>query len=235
MKLVTLLTLALISAGSARGESFTSNPDVAVPDFDFNGVVDTIQVSGLGATPIGDVNVALQLAGGWNGDYYAYLWHEGQSAVLLNRAGRTRSNPDGYSNGGFGPNALGGSFTLDDQAAADVHRYQTGAYDLYAGKVTGTWQPDGRSLDPEAPGADFDLNLRPAMLDVFNGLNANGAWSLYLVDASPGAVGRLVSWEITVAQVPEPGSAVLAAVAFGGAGAVVVWKRRPRCAAKLQA
>ena len=233
MKLITLITLALISAGSTRGESFTSNPDVAVPDFDFNGVVDTIQVSGLGAAPIGDVNVALQLAGGWNGDYYAYLWHEGQSAVLLNRAGRTGSNPDGYSNGGFGPNALGGSFTLDDQATADVHRYQAGAYDLYAGSVTGTWQPDGRSLDPEAPGADFDLNLRPAMLDVFNGLNANGAWSLYLVDASPGAMGRLVSWEITVAQVPEPGSAVLAAVAFGWAGAVVAWKRRLRCAAKL--
>ncbi len=226
MKLILILTLSLTAASAVRADTFTSHPDVAVPDFDFNGVANTIQVSGLGANPIADVNVSLQLAGGWNGDYYAYLWHAGQSAVLLNRVGRTGTNPDGYSNGGFGPNALGGSFTLDDQAVADVHRYQAGAYDLYAGKVTGTWQPDGRRLDPEATGAEFDLALRPAMLNVFNGLDANGAWSLYLMDASPGAVGRLVSWEITVAQVPEPGSAALAAVAAGWAAAVLGWKRR---------
>jgi hypothetical protein len=41
---------------------------------------------------ITDVNVGLQLSGGWNGDLYAYLVHSSGFAVLLNRVGRGTGN-----------------------------------------------------------------------------------------------------------------------------------------------
>jgi hypothetical protein len=226
MKPALLFSLSLTVACLGRADTFTSYPDAAVPDFDFNGLADTIEVSGLDPNAIRDVNVSLEIGGGWNGDYYAYLWHAGQSAVLLNRVGRTATNPDGYSDRGFGPGALGGNFSLDDQATADVHLYQSGDYASNAGQLTGLWQPDGRRIDPEAPGVDFDRASRSAMLGVFNGGDANGDWSLYLVDASPGAMGRLVSWELTVTQVPEPGALALGLVATGWVAVVLGWHSR---------
>ena len=73
MKTTLLLALALASGYPACSATFTSYPDVAVPDADLNGIADTLQIVSLGAQPIRDVNVSLHLAGGWNGDYYAYL------------------------------------------------------------------------------------------------------------------------------------------------------------------
>ena len=36
---------------------------------------------------ISKVDVMLDLSGGWNGDMYAYLLHDGVTSVLLNRVG----------------------------------------------------------------------------------------------------------------------------------------------------
>lgn len=226
MKTLFSLLLACAAGGPAFAATFTSHPDLMVPDFDLSGVADTLQVSGLGAQPIRDVNVSLRLTGGWNGDYYAYLWHEGRSAILLNRVGRCAGNPDGYSEPGFGAAGSSGDFSFDDQAPADVHFYHLSTDDFVDGNLTGAWQPDGRVLDPEAPAADFDTAARPARLGEFDGLDANGPWSLYLVDASPGAMGRLAEWSITIAQVPEPGAVMLGLVSIAWVAAVLRWKGR---------
>src|SRR5437899_5148646 len=53
---------------------------------------------------IQDVTVRLNVAGvsgGWNGDLYAYLVHDSGFAILLNRVGRSSSEPFGYGDAGM--------------------------------------------------------------------------------------------------------------------------------------
>jgi len=158
---------------------------------------------------IQQVRVFLDLADGWNGDYYLTLSHAGQKAVLLNRAGVGAANEFGYGDTGFGPAGLGQPMVFSDSAAHDVHWYG-GASPVFngLGQLTGSWQPDGRDADPLtlAPG-DYDTLARVAHpLSVFNGLTGDGDWVLYAEDVSSGSEGVLQNWtvEITTA-VPEPG------------------------------
>ena len=76
--------------------------------------------------------MTLNIAGGYNGDLYAYLSHGAGFAVLLNRVGRTSVNTDGYSTPGF-------AVTLVGHAAADVHSYESLSPTYNAnGQLTGT-------------------------------------------------------------------------------------------------
>ena len=63
-----------------------------VPDGNSTGWSDTRNLSGIAQNSILDLNVTLQLSGGWNGDLYAYLTHGTGFSVLLNRVGRTGSD-----------------------------------------------------------------------------------------------------------------------------------------------
>lgn len=176
----------------------------AIPDGDLTGWQDTRTLSVAPGQTIGDLNVTVNLAGGFNGDLYAYLVHDSGFAILLNRVGRTASNPLGYDNTGFGPTAGGESFRLDDQAVLDVHGYQV-SYTLNAsGQLTGTWQPDGRNIHPLSTGLAFDTATRDARLDSFNGLDPNGSWTLYIADVtSGGGLSTVQSWGLEVTAVPE--------------------------------
>ena len=118
------------------------------------------------------VTVTLEIAGGWNGDYYAYLQHGTGFSVLLNRPSRTVLRPAG---GGM-------TITIDDAAAAELHILSA------SGSITGTWQPDARSIDP---GVVLDTSPRTAMLSGFNGLDPNGSWTLFVADVSTGDQGTL--------------------------------------------
>ncbi|PWU17790.1 MAG: PEP-CTERM sorting domain-containing protein [Verrucomicrobia bacterium] len=213
---VYLVAVAAFTAVLPGARAFTTtvnNINAPIPDGDLNGYQNSVTVSGLSG-PVAHTSVMLDILGGFNGDYYAYLYHNGVSAILLNRVGLSGSNPAGYSDPGFGPNASANPFTLDDLAAVDVHRYQTlGASVNGAGQVTGLWQPDGRAIDPTSPGSVFDTAARSKLLGIFNGMDPNGVWTLYVVDASAGFQGTLVSWGLTV--VPEPGVGSLGLLAFG--------------------
>jgi subtilisin-like proprotein convertase family protein len=96
---------------------------------------------------------------------------------------------------------------------------------LNAGELTGTWQPDGRAIDPLSSGATFDSSARSAMLSLFNGGDPNGTWTLFVADTSSGGEGTLVSWsmDITTSAVPEPTVAGLLVL-----GAMSCWFRRTR-------
>ena len=65
-----------------------------------------------------------------------------------------------------------------------------------------------------------------ALLSSFNGLNANGNWTLYIADVSGGSVSTLTSWTLEIAAVPEPGSLVEGAVAVLFLGGIGLYRLR---------
>ena len=69
-----LLTSVLIQPALAVVSSTTVNVNSIIPDGDLNGIQSSTTLSGLPST-ITDVNVTLTISGGFNGDFYAYLFH----------------------------------------------------------------------------------------------------------------------------------------------------------------
>jgi subtilisin-like proprotein convertase family protein len=189
---------------SVNAATFSFPVGATIPDGNLNGFQNSQTISGLSG-PITDLNVTLEISGGFNGDFYAFLTHGSMTTILLNRVGRDSTHQVGYPDAGFGPDALANAFTLDDQAAADVHYYRNSAYSLNAsGQLTGSWQPDGRLLDPLSPASAFDGASRSAPLSLFNGLDPNGPWTVYIADVSSGGEGSLVGWGLQITTVPEP-------------------------------
>lgn len=227
MKTIRCLSLTLVALAFtvSRGiaalliETATFAPNVLIPDGSIVGVADTRTFNSAIST-ITEVRLTLEIAGAnaFNGDYYAYLSHSSGFAVLLNRAGKTSGNPFGYADSGF-------LVTFDDTPGSpDIHGYQALVNPL-GGALTGTWGSDGRNVDPATA---LDTSLRSATLAAFDGLDPNGAWTLFVADLSPLGEGRLLNWQLEVTgatAVPEPGTA-LGAVACVG---TLFIRRRRRC------
>ena len=217
-----LLAAALGLAGAtvAPADLVSWNSDFAgggiVPDGGLTGWSDTRSLSGYTGT-ITDLNVTLNLAGGYNGDYYAYLTHDSGFTVLLNRVGRTGSDGMGYGEAGV-------NVKLDDSASHDIHLYanMTGFSTLLSGG--GSFQPDGRAVDPLLA---VNTDARGRLLGQFNGLSPNGAWTLFVADVSSGQQGTVAGWglELTTAATPEPSSGLMA-VLVGVGAAAAAWQRR---------
>ena len=209
--------LAIAASASTSGADFSYFVGATIPDGDLDGYQNSQTLSGLSGA-ITDVNVTLNLSGGFNGDYYAYVTHNGVTAILLNRVGRSTSSAVGYPDAGYGPGLSGESFTLDDQAAQDVHFYRSLSYTLNASlQLTGQWQPDGRAIDPLSSGATFVTAGRSGMLSVFDGVDPNGGWSLFVADVSSGGEGTLAGWGLQITTVPEPSTSAL-----GSCGSAIV-------------
>ncbi len=210
---IAIPCLFTAAAHAVISTTTVENINAIIPDGDLNGIQSSQTLTGL-PNFINDVNVTFTISGGFNGDFYAYLLHNSTSAILLNRVGRTGLSSVGYPDPGFGPNSSSVRFTLDDQAANDVHLYRTFSYTLNGnGQLTGTWQPDGRAIDPLSPGSVFSSAPRSSTLSVFNGMNPNGMWTLYLADVSSGSEGMLVNWGLSINAVPEPRAGSLAILA----------------------
>lgn len=171
----------------------------AIPDNDIMGVQDTVNLSGYEG-PIVSVEARVTLteavgALAWNGDYYVTLQHSSGFSVLLNRAGRTASDPLGYSDTGF---AITFAAT-----GPDVHRYadENPVFDA-EGRLTGTWSADGRATDPETA---LDSDPRTARLTVFSGLDANGEWTMFVADMNQNGNAVWTDWGLNiVTAIPEP-------------------------------
>jgi subtilisin-like proprotein convertase family protein len=209
-KRLALFAAMLVLGAAAQATVYSvNNLSATIPDGDLNGYQNSISLSGLSGG-ITHVSVSLNISGGFNGDLYAYLNHGSGASILLNRVGRTGTSSSGYPDAGFGPDSSANIFTLDDQGNQDVHLYRTFAYTLNgSGQLTGQWQPDGRAIDPLSPGSTFDGTSRSSKLNVFNGLDANGTWTLFIADVSPGGVSTLAGWGLQVTTVPEPSIAAL--------------------------
>ena len=197
-----LLSLPLEGATTHSGDFVVST---TIPDNSIIGIASSRTVT-TPITQITSVSVSLNIIGGWNGDYYAYLSHGGGFSILLNRPGRSPVAPYGSGSSGF-------NVVLSDSAAFDVHTSIPGS-----GTVTGTYQPDARNTDP-ATATDGDV--RTAFLDSFTGLDPNGQWTLFIADVSPGATGMLQSWSLEIQGIPEPQTGLLALI-----GALLTLRRR---------
>jgi len=205
-KLSALIAVQLALSGAAYGVSFTFDTvNKDIPDGNPVGVSDT-QMIVSDITAIGHLDVRLNIlgrgSGGFNGDLYVSLVHDTGFTVLLNRPGRSASDPIGYGDSGL-------NVTLDDTASGNIHEYRlvlSGTQDTpLTGPLTGVWAPDGRNVDPDTV---TDATVPTTSLTSFEGLNPNGAWTLYVADLEYGGLSRLASWSLEiepqgVAPVPE--------------------------------
>lgn len=204
--LILALPATALGGGSAITLTQSWSGTLAIPDNSGVGASNTITITAPILDKIESVTVAIELEGGWNGDLYAYLVHDGTLAILLNRPGRTAL--DDLGSGSTNLIAL-----FDDLAAGDVHMLLPAT-----GNATGTWQPDGRMIDPLL---SLDTTPRTKMLDGFTNANPNGDWTLFIADQNPGDTATLKSWTLSVTAVPEPAAAML-----GGMVALLALRRR---------
>ena len=65
--------------------------------------------------------------------------------------------------------------------------------------------------------------VQTCALPIYNGLNPNGTWTLFIADLSSGGQSTLVSWELDIAAVPEPVNVALGI--FAGVFLVVTFAR----------
>jgi subtilisin-like proprotein convertase family protein len=205
--LISLCALFPLAASAATTWSNTWTVTTVIPDNDDVGYTNSQMISGAGLTEIQSVAVSLNFSGGWNGDLYAYLIHDTGFAVLLNRIGRNSTETDGSA-------TVGLAITLIDDAYSDVHT----VVPTSGGLLAGTFQPDGRIADPLLV---MDTDPRPAMLSSFDGIDANGIWTLFVADQSAGFTSTLESWSLTVTAVPEPSMLLL-----GGLGFTILLRRK---------
>ena len=218
---VAMLALAAaVHPASAETFNFTvplanqTIPDGTLP----LGTTDT-QTPASAINVIQGISLTLNIAGtvplgGWNGDLYAFVQHVTPGgtgfSVLLYRVGTTASDGFGYSDTGF-------SVTFSDTATnGDIHTYQSNAGNYAAalnpatGLISGTWQPDGRTADPNTtlPGSVTDLSPRNAMLtsgsNPFTGLSAKGGWTVFIADGSAGGAMTLTSWSLDISGISGP-------------------------------
>lgn len=213
--------LTMVNGASAALHTFNWNSGFAnggvIPDGNTTGWSDTRTISGISETVITDVNVRLNITGGYNGDFYAYLTHSSGFSVLLNRVGRTAMDSFGYGDSGL-------NVKFDDGAAnGDIHLYQS--VTDYQTKISdgSSWAPDGRNVDPALV---VDTTPRTRLLDQFNGLDPNGSWTLFVADFSSGDQGTVTDWGLEISAVPEPANVALAI--FGGVVGTVFAVRRWR-------
>src|SRR5882724_9275604 len=137
MRLSISCLFALACSHSLTAATFTYPVGATIPDGNLNGLQNSQFVTSLSG-PITDLNVTLEISGGFNGDFYAFLTHDSATAILLNRVGRNSAHQVGYPDVGFGPNASANAFTLDDQAANDIHFYRSFSFALNGnGQLTG--------------------------------------------------------------------------------------------------
>ena len=219
-RLLSLFALTGLSGSvGAAVFSFSWNSGFAsgglVPDGNPVGWSDTRTLSGITQTTITDVNVSLTVTGGWNGDLYAYLWHDSGMSILLNRPGRTAGNSFGYSDSGM-------NVVFDDSGTnADSHVSFTG------GSILGgaSWRPDGRAVDPATV---LDSSPRSSFLTNFNGLNPNGNWTLFVADMSGGSESTVAAWGLQITAVPEPSEFLGAGLLIGSAFLLRIRPRHQR-------
>jgi hypothetical protein len=208
--LSTLLVLQ-VNAMSSFGllpNTNTFSVNTPIPDGSTSGIQDVRTITSE-IVELTEVKILLKIAGNFNGDLYGYVRHNsGQTthiSVLLNRPGRTLSDPNGYSDYGF-------DVTFADSALADIHNYQLITIPLPGVPLGGIWQPDARFVDPFVVSTD---SPRSAPLSVFNGLSASGEWTLFLADVDPGGTNFLVSWGL------ELSGKVLPVISWAGPSAIL--------------
>jgi len=194
---------AILMALSASAVLFTSGTiNSVVPDANTNGWINSINVTGqTGTITPGSVQVNLNLAGGWNGDLYAYLVHGSGFAVLLDRVGQGTGSEPQFT---YGYNTAGMDVWLMDGAGS--------------GNIDATATP--------VPGGTYSRSGYAGSLGTFDNLSPNGTWTLFVADLSGSGVTTVQSWglQMDIVAVPEVETWIAAALA-GAFGAFWLGRR----------
>jgi hypothetical protein len=96
--------------------------------------------------------------------------------------------------------------------------------------LTGTWQPDGRNIDPNSSGAAFDSAGRITFSSLADE-DPDGEWTLFFADMSGGGgTSHIVSWELDITAIPEPTNVALGLLAggFGVIGFIRRFRTKPQ-------
>jgi uncharacterized repeat protein (TIGR01451 family) len=204
-------SLQLSDGGSSLGSAtfsftlgnirkFTNNAGIIIPNSgNASPYPSTITVSNVPGV-ISRVTVAL--------DGVAHEFPDDVDILLVDPAGRGVVL---MSDAGGSQDLLGVGLTFDDSASALPD----------ASLITnGTYRPS--NYDP----AESFFTLTPVttntQLAVYNGAEANGAWSLYVVDDTAGDAGSIAAWRLTIESVAPAGPvADLAVVATDAPDPVV--------------
>ena len=205
---------AMDFSGSAGNFSVGASPGATISDYGSGtpGPAYSLSFDSAGYTSISTISVTFTTTGGWNGDLYASLSHDGgQYAVLLNRVGASAIGEPGYGASGFN------NITLAMSGVTDIHGVSA--------PTTGTYAADGR--------ANYTSSTRANTLDVFSGVNPNGGWTLSFQDMSALEVATLTSFSVNITAVPEPINVALGV--FGAVFAAVAVGRRLRTKAQGRA
>ncbi|WP_193213937.1 PEP-CTERM sorting domain-containing protein [Luteolibacter marinus] len=217
MRFLLTLTLAAIApatgAVSTYSNSWTVNTTLA--DNDPAGWASSVFINDVPFEQIGTLEVDLVISGGWNGDLYAYVTHKNGFSVLLNRIGATSLDGAGSSSSGM-------NVTFSSSATEDIHTYAAG---VFSGSLSGIFLPDGREADPMAV---TQFTPQTALLSSFHGQEANGLWTLFVADMAHGDLSTVVSWGITITEVPEPARVLAAGIPVLLGTALLGHRRRPR-------
>ena len=196
---LSLLALCSPLATAQVVETHTFNAlNRAIPDGNASGLSD-LRVVSSAIAELSRVRVSLRIQGEFNGDLYGYLRRVGPNGtnfcVLLNRPGKAIGNAAGYDDFGL-------DITLDHAAVnGDVHIYREILVPALGQPLTGSWQPDGRRVDPAAVS---ESSPRTTTLSSFAGMPANGEWTLFLADLESGGTNFLVSWGLELSGIGVP-------------------------------
>jgi len=167
----SMLKFALVTAGLFAAASLSQATlltydsgtlNTVIPDGNPVGTTFSDTVSGSSGA-IQNVDVNLDISGGYNGDLYGYLvlnnGNGSTMSVLLNRVGATSSNPAGYSDGGM-------DVTLSGVGVNDVHLYQNFSPAFNgSGQLTGTWAADGSTQNPSSATGQNQTEGLPCSMD----------------------------------------------------------------------
>ncbi len=156
----------------------------------------TLTASGVTGTVTNITVTLMNLTHGFLDDIAVLLVGPGGQSVLL------------FDGLGASDSVVNVTLTFSDAAATQ----------LTSPVVTGSYQPGldiyGDVLSGPAPGQPYGTTM-----SVFNSIDPNGTWSLYIQDFVAGSSGSLADWsiEITTLDAPEPASLALA-----GAGLLLI-------------
>ena len=195
---VVALTLGMVQAVNAQ--TFAQTQEITINSLGaaspFPSVINVSGVSG----PIGSLTVKIHSFNHSRNDDVDILLvgPTGAAVMLLSDAGGTAN-----------------SFHI-------ALNFEEGAPSLPSGGpfANGTFSPTdfepGEQFPSPSPIGPYGTSLA-----VFNGLNANGDWSLFIVDDTAQGSGKIRGWSVTINPIPAPG-----AIALALAAAMVAARRR---------
>ena len=190
-----LLAVAWAGASNAGAPGFPGTNTGTIPDGNPSGLAVQFTVSGL-FRPVGNVGIAMDLTHNWVGDLNATLISpDGRARLLVfGRLGANRASIFGDSSN------FGGSYTFWDSAT--VNLWQSAVSTGDAAIAPGTY----RTLSAGAPGRSMLGGCPTSLRGVFQGLTpeqANGVWTLLLVDAATPDAGTVNSATLYLDMVPD--------------------------------